>query len=277
MTTDKVRDDGFCVQRQCFSAGEVELINRKIGEYIHQPHPGIVREADASLIRGIHGPHLFDGFFSDLISDPRLLGPAEDFLGEPCYVHQFKINMKQRMNGQAWPWHQDYVYWERGDGIRSPRLLNVALLLGEVDMLQGPLCFIPRSHTLGDLSAEPEKTGDWEQDISKDLTYQIGHRPIERLIAANGVEYMTGQGGDLILFDPLMAHCSSTNLSPHDRALLIVTYNAVSNAPVADPGARQRPEFLSARDFTPVQRKTPDYLRAAHGPARQEVEELVTP
>lgn len=276
MTTDKVRDDGFCVQRQCFSAEEVDLINFKIGEYIGQPHPGIVRESDASLIRGIHGPHFFNEFFSNLISDPRLLRPGEEYLGEPCYVHQFKINMKQRMSGQAWPWHQDYIYWERGDGIRTPRLLNVALLLNDVDMLQGPLCFIPRSHKLGDLSAEPEKAGDWEQDICKDLTYQIGHQPIEQLIAENGVEYMTGQRGDLILFDPLMAHCSSTNLSPQDRALLIVTYNAVSNAPIADAGIRQRPEFLSARDFTPVKMKSREYMDAARRDARREVEELVT-
>ena len=276
MTIDKIKDDGFYVQRQSFSIAEVGLINRKIDDYVQQPHPGIVREADARLIRGIHGPHLFDDFFTDLISDPRLLRPAEEFLGERCYVHQFKINMKQRMNGQAWPWHQDFVYWQRGDGIRSPRLLNVALLLSDVDMLQGPLCFIPRSHTLGDLSTVPEKTGDWEQDISKDLTYQIGHRPIERLIAENGVKYMTGQAGDLILFDPLMAHCSSTNLSPHDRALLIVTYNAVSNAPVSDGSIRKRPEFLSARNFVPLAMKTRDYMDTAYCDAEHEIEELVT-
>jgi len=203
---------------------------------------------------------LYDEFFSDLASDPRFLLPAEEFLGQRCYVHQFKINMKQRMNGQAWPWHQDFIYWKNGDGIQNPDLLNVAMLLNDVDMLHGPLCFIPKSHRFGDLSEEPAKLGDWEQDLSRDLTYQIGHKAIERLIRDNGIEYMTGKAGDMVFFDPLLAHCSSTNLSPQDRVLLIVTYNAVSNTPRPDH-RKIRPEFLSSRDFSPLEAKTSmDYI-----------------
>ncbi len=250
--TDQIKRNGLSTQRQCFTTEEVDEINRRIRSYITEAHPGIVREADQHTVRGIHGPHLYDAFFEALIRDPRLLLPAEQLLGERCYVHQFKINMKQRMNGQAWPWHQDFIYWKNGDGIQEPALLNVALLLNDVDMLHGPLCFIPNSHRSGDLSENPEKSGDWEQDLSKDLTYQIGYRAIERLVKENGVEYMTGKAGDVMMFDPLLAHCSSVNLSPQDRVLLIVTYNAVSNVP--RPGHRKvRPEFLSARNFSPLQ------------------------
>jgi len=248
---DRIRDVGYSLERGCFLAEEVRAIRDRIDAYVTQAHPGIVYEDDSPLIRGVHGPHLYDDFFAKLVSDPRLLAPAEDFLGERCYVHQFKINMKQRMNGQAWPWHQDYIYWKNGDGIENPDLLNVAMLLNDVDMLHGPLCFIPRSHSDGDLSEDPHRSGDWRQDISKDLTYQVGHGAIERLIRDNGIEFITGRAGDVVFFDPLLAHCSSTNLSPQDRILLIVTYNAVSNAP--RPGHRRlRPEFLCARDFSPL-------------------------
>ncbi|BBM00788.1 phytanoyl-CoA dioxygenase family protein [Microbulbifer sp. GL-2] len=248
---DQVKQDGLSIHRQCFSSEEIVAINEHIARYIEEPHPGIVREDDRKSIRGIHGPHLYDNFFRQLVADPRLLGPAEEFLGEPCYVHQFKINMKQRMKGEAWPWHQDYIFWKNGDGIPRPNLINVAILLNDVDMLHGPLCLIPGSHKFGDLSESSKNTGDWEQDLSKDLTYQIGHADIDRLVRDNGVKYLTGEAGDVALFDPMVAHSSSVNLSPQDRVLLIVTYNTTSNTPRPDHN-KPRPEFLSARDFRPL-------------------------
>lgn len=250
-TVERIRENGFCVEPKAFSQQEVARINQQLSHYVQQRHPGIVHEADSRLIRGVHGPHLYDPFFAELIRDPRLLLPAEALLEESCYVHQFKVNMKQRMNGQSWPWHQDYIYWRNGDGIPAPRLLNVAMLLNDVELLHGPLCFIPNSHREGDLSERPDASGSWEQDLSRDLTYQIGHEAIDRLIRNHGAVYITGRAGDLVFFDPLLAHCSSTNLSPQDRALLIVTYNAVSNIPAAWP-PKARPEFLSSRDQRPL-------------------------
>lgn len=253
---EQIRESGLSIRRQCFSPVEIAMINERISNYIRKPHPGIVREDDRQTIRGIHGPHLYDEFFRELIADPRLLGPAEQLLGEPCYVHQFKINMKQRMKGEAWPWHQDFIFWKNGDGIPHPNLISVAILLNDVDMLHGPLCLIPGSHKFGNLCEIPDNSGDWEQDLSKDLTYQIGHAAIDRLVRENGVEYLTGGAGDTMLFDPLLAHCSSVNLSPQDRGLLIVTYNTISNIP--HPEHREfRPEFLSARDFSPLRQRAP--------------------
>ncbi|MFC5673512.1 hypothetical protein [Streptomyces incanus] len=43
-------------------------------------------------------------------------------------------------------------------------------------------------------------------------------------------------------------HSSSNNMSPDRRALLLITYNAVANAPEKPT----RPEFLVSRDTTPV-------------------------
>jgi ectoine hydroxylase len=248
---EQIRQRGYAVKREVFQAQEILVINSRIRDYLTQPHPGIVYETDDSTVRGIHGPHLYDGFFDSLIRDPRLLSVAEDLLGEPCYVHQMKINMKQRMRGESWPWHQDFIYWHRGDGIPLPRMLNASMMLNDVDMLQGPLCYIPGSHLHGDLSVEPSSADDWTRDLSKDLTYQIGHDTIDALFRSEAAEYMIGKAGDMLFFDPLLAHCSSTNLSPYDRMLLIVTYNTVANVP--KPGhPLQRPEFLCNRDHRPL-------------------------
>lgn len=257
-SVELVKQQGFHLNQQVFSREEVATIKQKLKEYLAADHPGVVKEKDGETVRGIHGSHLFDEFFADLVTDERLLGPANEYFGEPCYVHQFKVNVKRRMTGQSWPWHQDYVYWHLKDRMPSPNLLNIAIVLDDIDHLHGPLCFIPNSHKLGELTDIDLSSGaGWEQDLSETLTYQIGYDRIAPLINENGVFYAIGNEGDLLLFDPQTAHCSSVNLSPTDRELLIITYNPVSNTPVPfeNPDDR-RPDFISARDHTPLEVKS---------------------
>lgn len=234
---------GFTLFPKVFDASYINDINGQIDRYAQMDHPGIIKEADAVTVRGIHGPHLYDGFFKDIAEHPQIVALAEKVLGEAVYLHQFKVNMKHRMNGQAWPWHEDYVYWAEKDGIETPNLINIAILLDQTDMLSGPLCFIPNSHNRSNTyEVEDEsKVADWRNDLSADLNYKIDSDVIAQMIADWGTEYAIGTPGDLLVFNPLTAHCSASNLSPHDRRLLILTYNAVSNAPKKPMG---RPEFL---------------------------------
>jgi ectoine hydroxylase len=247
----EIKDNGYSRIEEAFSPAEVTEIEMQLNDYISAGHKGIVYEEGDSTIRGIHGLHLYDDFFYNLCSNYKLLGIAQQYLEEPCYVHQFKINVKQRMTGDAWPWHQDFIYWKEGDGIANPKMINIGLMLDKVDMLNGPLCFIPNSHKHGEFSKPVGDLTDWNQDLSKNLTYQIGHEKIESLIESSGVEFMTGNKGDIIVFDPLLAHCSSVNMSPKDRKFLLITYNAVSNSPLIDNN-NQRPEFLCARNTSPL-------------------------
>jgi ectoine hydroxylase len=59
---------------------------------------------------------------------------------------------------------------------------------------------------------------------------------------------MLGPAGTLTAFHPNLVHSSSDNLSPDRRAVLLITYNAVGNAPIQPT----RPDFLVDRDATPV-------------------------
>lgn len=233
-----------------FSLDEIGVINAKIDALIANNSAGVVRETGSTAVRGVHGPHLEDAAFLDLACREELVDLCTSYLEDEVYIHQYKINMKQALEGRAWPWHQDFVYWREFDHIEAPRLLNIAIALGDITMLQGPMCFIPGSHKHGDLiNYGSEVDAGWEKAVSADLTYQLDKSVVSRLLDNHGAEFMLAQAGDVIVFDPQLAHCSSNNMSGSDRRLMIITVNAVSNAPRK---LSDRPAFLSARSFDPL-------------------------
>lgn len=244
----QLEDIGYVNIGNIFSNREVSCIISKLNSYMNNKFPGTVYEQGGITVRGLHGLHLYDPFFYKLSCHPIFLDIAEQHLGSECYVHQFKVNLKRRMSGQSWPWHQDFIYWKSGDGIKLPTLVNIGILLDDVDMLCGPLCYIPSSHKNGDLTDVYNKSEHWNQDLSQNLTYQIGPDKIEMLLSNNKEEYMLGKAGDVIAFDPLLVHCSSTNMSPMDRKLLLITYNSPNNPPQLDSETR-RPEFLCSQNY----------------------------
>ena len=247
---NSTKDLGYGFFKDCFSDSEVNLIKKRIDCYVNNNDYGVIYEEDAVTIRGIHGLHLKDDFFSRLIKDPRLLNLAEDHLGTKCYLHQFKINYKRPFKGASWPWHQDFPYWKEGDGILMPNLINIAIFIDDASMLHGPLCMIPKSHLLGNVSKKVIDETSWKVDVSSNLTYQIEKKHIEKLTANDNFEFITGKAGDVFLFDSLVIHASGSNISAHDRRLLILTYNSVNNLPVKP--IYKRPDFLRANDYTPL-------------------------
>src|SRR3546814_9278609 len=60
--------------------------------------------------------------------------------------------------GDVWQWHQDYGTWLNDDLMPTPRAMNVAIFLDEVNEHNGPLMFIPGSHRLGVLEAGHDVT-----------------------------------------------------------------------------------------------------------------------
>jgi ectoine hydroxylase len=247
---NSTREVGYGLFKGCFHEKEINLIKNRIDHYISKHDYGVVYEDDGYTIRGIYGLHKKECFFNRLIRDARLLNLAEEYLGTKCYLHQFKINYKRPFKGVSWPWHQDFPFWKEGDGILTSNLINIAVFIDDASMLHGPLCMIPKSHLLGNLSKKVNNEEGWADDVSSNLTYQIEMHNIEKLTINDKVEFITGKSGDLFLFDPLVIHASGTNLSAYDRRLLILTYNSVDNLPVKF--THNRPDFLSESVYTPL-------------------------
>ncbi|KZN60466.1 phytanoyl-CoA dioxygenase family protein [Pseudoalteromonas luteoviolacea] len=236
---------GYFSLQSYLSKEQVAQIVYHLDLYEKEPHEGMVREVKSGELRAVHGPHLYDSFFKELSQNRDIVALAEEILGEPCYLHQFKINLKRRFSGEQWPWHEDFVYWHEKDGVKAPKLVNIVLFLDNTDMLSGPLCFIPFSHNSlwSYASSANVEESDWMRDVSADLTYQLDTEVVSKLISKHGTEFQMGSPGDLLVFSPLLAHCSGNNMSPHHRRMLILTFNAISNA----PSKQNRPEFLCGR------------------------------
>lgn len=250
---DAYERDGYFVQHNALSQAAVEnLLICTIG-FQTQTRPGHVLEKDGKTHRAFHGCHLYDGTYSNLIRAPQFLTPAQQLLRDDVYIHQLKVNVKQAFSGETWPWHQDYIYWRNEDNIPSVNIASVMIFLDDINEFNGPLFFIPGSHTIGcvDSPAAVDAPKGWEGNVSASLTYQIDPLLVTRLVSKGGLFAATGKKGTAVWFHGNLVHASPPNISPYNRRIAILTYNAVSNVPTIQP-ANLRPEFLNGRDYRPL-------------------------
>lgn len=246
---------GFVLQPDVFSSAQLGRLQAAVDRIASSEYPGHVREAHGKTFRAFHGYHLYDEVFASVVRAEPLVRFAQALLQDEVYVHQLKVNTKRAQFGESWPWHQDFIFWHHHDDMPTDRVTNVMIHLDDVDDDNGPVGFIPESHQWGCLSDETLVRGDsgWEGNVSNDLTYQLNQPLIDRLVDTYGIVHATGPAGTAWWFSGNTCHASSANLSGWERKVLIITYNAVSNAPSRlGPNFGTRPEFLCARDFSPL-------------------------
>ncbi|MDH6703283.1 phytanoyl-CoA dioxygenase family protein [Streptomyces griseoviridis] len=234
------------------SGQTIKLLRERAEAISQERRPEVVFEKDGCKVRAIHGCHAFDEACQALVRLPCLVEMAEELIGGPVYLYQFKVNFKQAHEGDAWPWHQDFAFWREEDGMPRPDAVNFAISLDDVHEENGPLAVIPGSHRLGLLDL-PEKdandmTSDWRQHVSADLAYTVSPERAEKLTEQYGKVLVLGRAGSIHAFHPSIVHSSPNNLSADRRALLLLTYNAVNNAPASPT----RPAFLVDRNTAPV-------------------------
>ena len=158
-----------------------------------------------------------------------------------------------------WPWHQDFVFWDKEDAMPSPNALNVAVFLDECNEFNGPMYFIPGSHkeSLAHLEQQIESSEvngqkiQWKSNVSAALKYSLGKETLAKLAVEKGIVAPKGPSGSVLFFHCNLVHGSAPNISPYNRRLLIITYNSINNIPSFK--GQFRPEFLVSRDHTPLQ------------------------
>jgi ectoine hydroxylase len=181
-------------------------------------------------------------------------------------VFQFKINAKSAFGGDGWAWHQDFLAWKLCDNLPTPKQVNVAVFLDEVNKFNGPVIFVPGSHRDGlmrysrqDGQAKSTQHLDPE-DIAltpKQMTY---------LVQQQGMISPKGPAGSLVFFHSEVVHGSAQNMSPFPRKVLLVTYNDVTNLP--RPMSEPRPEYVVCRDSTPLKILDAPLLETVAGVSR---------
>ena len=258
--------DGYLFFPGYLSAKEVDVLVAELPGVFADDSPRRVMEKNGRSVRSVYGAHTYSPTFARLVRHPKLVVPCEQVLGSSVYVYQFKINAKLGLVGDVWEWHQDFIFWNKEDGLPASRAMNAVIFLHEVNEFNGPMFLIPGSHRYGMIDVPghaivPEayaESPDWISNLTADLKYSIDPATLRTLVKRHGIVAPKGECGSVLFFHPNVAHASSPNLSPFDRTVAIISYNSVENIP--RPPKERRPDFLVANDYRPVSPLTEDTL-----------------
>jgi ectoine hydroxylase len=249
--------DGFLAVDQLISDDEVALYRAELERLVADPavraDPRSIIEPKSRDVRSVFEVHRLSTVFAQLVRDPRVVGRARQILGSDVYVHQSRINVKPGFGASGFYWHSDFETWHAEDGLPNMRTVSVSVALTENRDTNGGLMIMPGSHRhfLG-CSGETPK-----DNYKKSLQMQDAGTPsdaaLTRMADAHGIRLFTGRAGSATWFDCNCMHGSGDNITPYARSNVFIVFNSVENTAVEPFAAPvRRPDFIGARDFTPV-------------------------
>lgn len=246
--------DGFLLAEHLFSADEVELLRNEIRRLSERPLPSHLYEGNGTTMRALHGCDQESELMDRLIHQERLLLPVEQMLGEPVYLHQFKVSLKAAFEGDVWKWHQDHAFWHHNDGLPEAKAITAAVFLNPVTEFNAPLWLIPGTRNEPLLPCRPARKDmrppgapEWHENVIADFKYTLADDEVRRLAEKNGIFSAVGDAGTVLFFHSSVPHASTWNVSPWERIAVLISYNAVSARPeFRSRRDEQRPAFLAA-------------------------------
>lgn len=241
--------DGVLVLPDLFSLGEIELLRAAFERDAVIPGDQRVTEPDSTQVRAVYASHMRQPEYAMLVRLPRVLKIAQQLIGPEIYLYQMKTNAKPPFGGGGWAWHQDYGAWKIADNIPGPHLINIVVFLDDVNRFNGPIVFVPGSHTDGLVRGDRARRPRSAQHLDPN-DIALSPPEIDTLIKKHGMLSPTGRAGSVVLFHPEIVHGSEDNMSPSPRRVAILTYNQIHNEP--RPLGEPRPEYLVCRDVRPI-------------------------
>lgn len=242
--------DGMVMFNGLFSDGELDILSKEINQLKKMEHPGRVVEERTGAVRALNGPHLNSKILNSIVTLDRVLNIAKTLLNDEVYLYQFKVNFKEPFDGEVWEWHQDFPFWHFEDGMPKADSINVCIFLDEVTEFNGPLILMPGTQKLGMIEKgryeDCVRDSDWSSDFGTKLKFSLDRDVVSELAAEFDMIAPKGVRGSAMAFNPNTVHGSSSNMSPFERRMLIITYNSIGNAP--DQSRIWRPEFVVGRD-----------------------------
>ncbi|WP_330457058.1 ectoine hydroxylase [Streptomyces sp. NBC_00820] len=249
--------DGFLTVDQLITPDEAAVCRRELDRIVADPairaDERAIVEPRSNEIRSVFEVHRISEVFANLVRDERVAGMARQILGSDVYVHQSRINVKPGFGASGFYWHSDFETWHAEDGLPNMRTVSVSIALTENHDTNGGLMIMPGSHRtfLGCAGATPE------DNYRKSLRMQDAGTPsdaaLTELAGEHGIRLFTGRAGSATWFDCNCMHGSGDNITPFARSNVFIVFNSVENTAVEPFAAPvRRPEFIGARDFTPV-------------------------
>ncbi|RKN03895.1 ectoine hydroxylase [Streptomyces radicis] len=249
--------DGFTTVEQLITPEEVAVHRAELDRLVSDPavraDERSIVEPSSQEIRSVFEVHRISDVFARLVRDPRVVGRARQILGSDVYVHQSRINVKPGFGASGFYWHSDFETWHAEDGLPRMRAVSVSIALTENLDTNGGLMIMPGSHQtfLGCAGETPK------DNYKKSLQMQEAGTPSDEALTGfadrHGIKLFTGKAGSATWFDCNCMHGSGDNITPYPRSNVFIVFNSVENAAVEPFAAPvRRPEYIGARDFTPV-------------------------
>ncbi|MGW6569377.1 ectoine hydroxylase [Streptomyces sp. NPDC054975] len=249
--------DGFLVEPELLTDDEVAGYRRELDRLVADPavraDPRAIVESKSSTVRSVFEVHRISEVFARLVRDERVVGRAREILGSDVYVHQSRINVKPGFGASGFYWHSDFETWHAEDGLPRMRTVSVSIALTENHDTNGGLMIMPGSHRtfLGCAGATPKD--NYKRSLQMQDAGTPSDEALTSLADAHGIKLFTGRAGSATWFDCNAMHGSGDNITPYPRSNVFIVFNSVENAAVEPFAAPvRRPEFIGARDFTPV-------------------------
>ncbi|WP_418190752.1 ectoine hydroxylase [Amycolatopsis albispora] len=250
---------GYSVVEGLLSPAEVQTywqeLVRLSGDEELKADERVVTEKSSGEVRSIFEVHRISDLIAELVRDPRVLDRARQILGSEVYVHQSRVNYMPGFRGNGFYWHSDFETWHAEDGMPVPRAVSCSIALTDNYPFNGGLMVMPGSQRTFVQCAGRTPEDNYKSSLKEQKIGVPSEDEIAKLAAEHGIEQFTGAAGSALWFDSNIMHGSGNNITPYPRSNIFLVFNSVDNA-VVEPFAaeKRRPEFIAARDFTPVRR-----------------------
>ena len=143
-------------------------------------------------------------------------------MGENVSLKTSKLNTKYPDGGSAIEWHQDWVFYPH----TNDDVLALGLMLDDVDLENGPLMVIPKSHKGPVLAHENEKG-----------LFCGAINPFDPNFDFSKAVPITGKAGSMTIHHVRTLHGSAVNKSNRPRNILFYECNSADAWPLVGTGA----------------------------------------
>ncbi|NMH99194.1 ectoine hydroxylase [Pseudonocardia acidicola] len=251
--------DGFVTIPQLLTPDEVAGYAAELDRLATDPtvraDDRTVIEKTSNEVRSIFEVHRISEAIGRLVADERVAGRARQILGSDVYVHQSRINYKPGFGGGGFYWHSDFETWHAEDGMPVPRAVSISISLTENYPHNGCLMIMPGSHKTFVSCVGKTPEDNYRESLKEQEIGTPDQDSLTALANRHGISMLTGAAGSATFFDSNCMHGSGSNITPYPRSNIFIVFNSVENTLVEPYYApKRRPEYIGARDFTPVSR-----------------------
>ncbi|MET9764113.1 ectoine hydroxylase [Streptomyces sp. NPDC006372] len=249
--------DGFLTDGHLLTDDETETYRAELDRLLHDPKLRTderrIVEPRTQEVRSVFEVHKISEVFANLVRDERVAGTARRILGSDVYVHQSRINVKPGFGASGFYWHSDFETWHAEDGLPRMRTVSVSIALTENHATNGGLMIMPASHRTFVGCAGRTPRDNYKKSLQMQDAGTPSDEALTQLTSEHGIKLFTGRAGSATWFDCNCMHGSGDNITPYPRSNVFIVFNSVENTAVEPFAAPvRRPEFIGARDFTPV-------------------------